>query len=237
MTSMPASVEGSWRATASRAPTTTTLRGPALESDLGFIDSKANEARSIKEGAIDVLCRPRSTGKAFESSGNNRHAIRQIRMLSAKRRRVIFGLVPPRSRLLTCRWAAPLEQIHAAWSIPSELLENAGPDGPWTELARMPSPLAARKTTRTNHEALLASPISNYTFFSFQAELRIDSRRSGPLPSPWGGCKYIGREVMTDQDRLSLLLVEDDKQTAQDIRAELRAHGFDVHWPRTASQA
>jgi hypothetical protein len=113
--------------------------------------------KRITKGAIVVLCRPRSTGKTFESSGYNRHAIRQITMLSAKRRRAMSGLVPPCSHLRTCRWAAPLEQIHAA--CPSRQNCNAGPDGPRTELARMPSPLAARKTTRTKPEALTASPI------------------------------------------------------------------------------
>jgi two-component system, OmpR family, response regulator len=37
---------------------------------------------------------------------------------------------------------------------------------------------------------------------------------------------------MTDQDRLMarLLLIEDDKETAEEIRAELSDHGFDVDW-------
>jgi two-component system, OmpR family, response regulator len=37
---------------------------------------------------------------------------------------------------------------------------------------------------------------------------------------------------MTNQDRLMarLLLIEDDKQTAEEIRAELGDHGFDVDW-------
>jgi two-component system, OmpR family, response regulator len=36
---------------------------------------------------------------------------------------------------------------------------------------------------------------------------------------------------MTDQDRLTrLLLIEDDRETAEEIRAELRDHGFDVDW-------
>jgi two-component system OmpR family response regulator len=38
--------------------------------------------------------------------------------------------------------------------------------------------------------------------------------------------------VMMDQDRpmARLLLIEDDKETAEEIRAELREHGFDVDW-------
>jgi two-component system, OmpR family, response regulator len=37
---------------------------------------------------------------------------------------------------------------------------------------------------------------------------------------------------MTDQDGMmaKLLLIEDDKETAEEIRAELRDHGFDVDW-------
>jgi two-component system, OmpR family, response regulator len=37
---------------------------------------------------------------------------------------------------------------------------------------------------------------------------------------------------MTDQDRLMarLLLIEDDRETAEEIKAELRDHGFDVDW-------
>src|ERR1700745_557286 len=37
---------------------------------------------------------------------------------------------------------------------------------------------------------------------------------------------------MTDEDLLMarLLLIEDDKQTAEEIRAELGDHGFDVDW-------
>jgi two-component system, OmpR family, response regulator len=37
---------------------------------------------------------------------------------------------------------------------------------------------------------------------------------------------------MTDQDRLMarLLLIEDDKETAEEIRAELGDHGFEVDW-------
>jgi len=36
---------------------------------------------------------------------------------------------------------------------------------------------------------------------------------------------------MTDQDRLArLLLIEDDRETAEEIRAELRDQGFDVDW-------
>lgn len=47
---------------ANPAPTIATLRGPALESNLGFID------RPAPERAIHVLCRPRLTGETFESS-------------------------------------------------------------------------------------------------------------------------------------------------------------------------
>ena len=69
MTSMSAGAEASLRAAASPAnpaPTITTLRGLAMESDLGFIDRPAAEA------AIHVLCRPRLTGETFESSRNSR---------------------------------------------------------------------------------------------------------------------------------------------------------------------
>jgi two-component system, OmpR family, response regulator len=40
------------------------------------------------------------------------------------------------------------------------------------------------------------------------------------------------RQIMTDQDRLMarLLLIEDDKETAEEIKAELHDHGFDVEW-------
>jgi two-component system OmpR family response regulator len=37
---------------------------------------------------------------------------------------------------------------------------------------------------------------------------------------------------MADQDRLMarLLLIEDDRETAEEVRAELRNHRFDVDW-------
>src|ERR1700739_2021275 len=40
------------------------------------------------------------------------------------------------------------------------------------------------------------------------------------------------RTVMMDQDRsmARLLLIEDDRETAEEIKAELGEHGFDVDW-------
>jgi two-component system, OmpR family, response regulator len=47
-------------------------------------------------------------------------------------------------------------------------------------------------------------------------------------------CRYIGAKcaVMTDQGRrmARLLLIEDDRETAEEIRAELGERGFDVDW-------
>jgi two-component system OmpR family response regulator len=47
------------------------------------------------------------------------------------------------------------------------------------------------------------------------------------LPIYWRECSDE-----TDQDRpmARLLLIEDDRETAEEIRAELRDHGFDVDW-------
>src|SRR5246127_4909227 len=52
------------------------------------------------------------------------------------------------------------------------------------------------------------------------------------IPSVADRCACSECAVMTDQDQLMtrLLLIEDDKETAEEIKAELGEHGFDVDW-------
>ncbi len=139
------------------------------------------------------------------------------------------------SKFSAMRLVPPYRQPSHAMSGAQLLIRLAlRPSGPSRELSVAPGAAAALSARERQHEDDAHSETSRKPANPRRYHAVRPTLLQIPSVTDRRACRYIASEctVMTDQDRLMarLLLIEDDKETAEEIRAELGDHGFEVDW-------